>query len=149
MKYSNAVLLEYQAQFTIARMNRAKTRFSTEEKLKEGLTIQAAIKASPYQQQEVAVMVGYSPNAVSQWWHPKNPTRIPDATFVQLAEILDFDPSETRPWLLDMYKTMDKVFSRNNKSVSGLSILQAALEAMTPAERRQLIDRFGLNQPKS
>lgn len=145
MMYSKALLWPRQTKSKISCMTRAKTRFTKEEKLTEGLMIQAAIKASNYQQQEVARMVGYAPNDVSQWWSRTNPTRIPDATFVQLAEILDFDPSEYRPWLLDMYKTMDKVFSKSKKSVSGLSILQAALEAMTPAERQQLIDRFGLS----
>lgn len=119
---------------------RAKTRFSKEEKLKEGLMIQAAIKASSYQQQEVAKMVGYAPNDVSQWWSRTNPTRIPDVTFVYLAEILGFDPSAYRPWLLDLYKALDRIFSRTNKSVSGLSIIKAALEHMTPQERQALIN---------
>ena len=149
MRYSKALLRGRQTKFKLSVMKRAKTRFTTEEKLKEGLMIQAAIKGSHYQQQEVAKMVGYAPNDVSQWWSKSSPTRIPDVTFVHLAEILAFDPSVYRPWLLDMYKSLDRVFSRSKKTVSGLSILQAALESMTPSERIELMSGLGLSERES
>jgi len=145
---SKAILLASQHAFKIADMIRAKTNFTKEEKLREGLMVQAAIKGSAYQQREVAEMVGYESTAVSQWWNVDRPTRIPDQTFVHLAEILKFDPAEYRPWLLDMYKALDKIFSSNHKAVSGAALLQAALSSLTPYERRQLFQEFDLDKLK-
>jgi len=92
---------------------RAKTRFSVEEKLKEGSMVQGLISKSSFLQKDIAERLGYSPNDISQWWAESNPTRIPDATFVKLGELLGFNPVDYRPWLQDLYDSLNHVLGRD------------------------------------
>ena len=88
---------------------------STEDKVRESVLINALLKSKNMKQLELAKLLGYKPDAIGQWFHKTNPTAIPDCAFAHCAAILDFDPSQTRPWLKEMYDSLGKVFASETK----------------------------------
>lgn len=105
-----------------------------QQKIKEGNLVRSLISSSPYSQEQVANYLGTKQNAISQWFVETEPTAIPDYQYLRLAELLGFDPSDTRPWLYEMYILSDRVFSRIQKIKGNDSVIAKMVMAMTPEE---------------
>ena len=114
-------------------MNRPKG-ISAEQKQREAALVRSLIASSPYNQEEVANYLGTKQTAISQWLVKNAPTAIPDYQYLRLAELLGFDPSETRPWLFEMYILSDRVFSKIQKIKGSESIVSRMIMCMTPEE---------------
>lgn len=115
-------------------MDRPKT-IPAKQKLEEANFIRGRIADSGYTQEEVAGFLGTKQTAISPWLSKKTPNAIPDWQFLRLADILSFDPSETRPWLLQMYLISDRVFKRTKKNRANTAdLLTSIIDTMTPEE---------------
>lgn len=115
---------------------------STEDKVRESVLINALLKSKNMKQLELARLLGYKPDAIGQWFHKTKPTAIPDCAYAHCAAILEFDPTSTRPWLNEMYESLDKVYSSEPKAAPVMAMLQNLLGTLSDADRAALIQSF-------
>lgn len=115
---------------------------SVEDRVRESLRINALLKAKKIKQKDLAEMLGYKPDAIGQWFHPVRPTPIPDCPYIHAAAILGFDPTDTRPWLKEMYESLKKIFGSQSEAPSTLLVLQTLMASLSDKDRTELLNSF-------
>ena len=115
---------------------------SVEDKVRESVLINGLLKARDMKQMELARLLGYKPDAIGQWFHKKNPTAIPDCAFAHCAAILGFDPTSTRPWLKEMFESLNKVYGKNSQQSTTVTVLQNLLSTLSEQDRAALVQAF-------
>lgn len=108
---------------------------SSEQKAEEAELVRNAIKLSGYTQAEVAQFIGTKQTAISPWLSSTKPNAIPDWQFLRLADVLGFNPAQTRPWLYEMHIISERVFSNpENAPKSAAEIVLSIISTMTADE---------------
>ena len=108
---------------------------TSEQKAEEAELVRNAIKRSGYTQSEIAQFIGTKQTAISPWLSSTKPNAIPDWQFLRLADVLGFNPANTRPWLYEMYIISERVFSNpDNAPKSAAETVLNIVSTMTPDE---------------
>ena len=108
---------------------------SDSQKLKEAELVRKAIARSGYTQSDVAKFIGTKQTSISPWLSSTKPNAIPDWQFLRLADLLGFNPSETRPWLYELFIISERVFSQpENAPTNAADIILSIISTMTPDE---------------
>lgn len=112
---------------------------TNEEKLREADFISAAIARAGMQKKQFAETLGYGPSDISQWFNRAKPTKIPDLAFCKAATLLNFDPTELRPYLREMYEALELTVKSNPGEPSTVDLIRSVIDALPESQRVTLL----------